>query len=119
MGIAGALKVIGAGTAWRAAGRPGAGRVLLEAVAGEDEQERMIAGMSLVKAGERSIDLIERAVADGAATPATVRLLADLGGPRARELLAAIASHSGELGRAAAESLELLNRIDGLDAGET
>ena len=31
---------------------------MLNAVAGDDEQERMLAGMALVKAGERSLDLI-------------------------------------------------------------
>lgn len=111
------INVIRAGVAWRAFGSDGAGVTLLEAVSGDDEQERMLAGMSLVKAGERSVALIEQAHASGRATVPMVRILADLGGLRARRLLTEIAEEPGPLADAAADSLDLLDRIDAL--GET
>ncbi|MEA2023048.1 MAG: hypothetical protein U9N79_02020 [Actinomycetota bacterium] len=109
--------VIRAGLAWRAFGSSGAGATLLEAMSGADEQERMLAGMSLVKAGERSVDLIDEAYASQQATAPMVRLLADLGGPRSRTLLTEIAAEPGPLAGAATDSLDLLDRIDAL--GET
>jgi hypothetical protein len=108
------LKVIGAGVAWRIAGSEAAGMTLLEAVAGEDEQERALAGMSIVKAGDRSISLIENARVSGTLTPPAVRLLADIGGARSRALLTEIAAEEGPLVEAAVESLDLLDRIDAL-----
>ncbi|MFQ5555288.1 MAG: hypothetical protein ACE5GC_07970 [Acidimicrobiia bacterium] len=118
MGIAGSLRVISAGVAWRTFGATAAGEALLDAMAGAAEQERMLAGMSLVKAGDRTIDLIEKAVTAGRVSPPAVRLLADIGGPRCRALLADIATESGEMGEAAAQALDLLDRIDALSEEE-
>jgi hypothetical protein len=110
--IGGSIKVISAGAAWRTFGYTQAGEVLLNALSSDDEQQRMLAGMSLVKAGERSIELIANAAASGRASPAAVRLLADLSGPRCRALLTKIAAEPGDLGMAANQSLKLLDRID-------
>ncbi|MGB5490238.1 MAG: hypothetical protein WBM76_05360, partial [Woeseiaceae bacterium] len=52
------FRVIAAGTSWRLFGSRRAGEILLQAVSGGDEQNRMLAGMSLVKGGQRSFDLI-------------------------------------------------------------
>ncbi len=49
MGLGSSLKVIGAGIAWRTLGR--SGQALIEAFQHGDEQDRTLAGMSLVKAG--------------------------------------------------------------------
>lgn len=114
MGIADSLKVISAGVVWRTFGTASAGKTLLDTMAGDHEQERMLAGMSLVKAGERSIGLIEEAVTSGQASPSAVKLLADIGGPRSKTLLTNIAAEPGELSEAATQSLDLLNRIDAL-----
>ena len=81
MSLGGSLKVIGAGLFFRSAGTDGAGYKLLDAFSDDDEQEKMLAGISLVKAGERSVDLIEKAGKTGRLTPDVVRLLADIGGP--------------------------------------
>jgi hypothetical protein len=115
VGVGSSLKVIGAGAAWRTVGAQSAGNALLEAFNGGDEQERTLAGMSIVKAGDRSIDLIEKARDDDRLTPDLVRLLADLGGARSRALLGDIASGSGPLADAAVESLDLLDQIEELD----
>lgn len=114
MSLGESLKVIGAGVAWRTFGSEAAGKTLLEAVAGDDEQERALAGMSIVKAGERSIALIENARVSGTLTPPVVRLLADIGGSRSRALLSEIAAEEGPLVETAVESLDLLDRIDTL-----
>ncbi|HLF61465.1 MAG TPA: hypothetical protein VI980_09840 [Acidimicrobiia bacterium] len=116
MGVGSSLKVIGAGVAWRTAGVESAGRNLIQAFGSDDEQDRALAGMSIVKAGERSIGLIEKARSAGRLTPSLVRLLADIGSPKARDLLAEIATESGPLAAAAHESLKLMDQIDGLGA---
>ena len=115
MNIGRSANLIRAGLAWRAFGSSGAGATLLDAVAGSDEQERMLAGMSLVKAGERSLDLIDGAYSSGNATPQMIRLVADIGGPRARPMLTEMAATPGLLAHAATDSLDLLDRIDRLD----
>ena len=107
--------LIRAGFAWRTFGSSGAGATLLDAMAGDDEQERMLAGMSLVKAGDRSLDLISSAYASGNATPQLIRLVADIGGPRARPMLTEMAAEPGPLADTASDSLDLLDRIDSLD----
>jgi hypothetical protein len=107
--------LIRAGVAWRAFGSSRAGATLLDAMAGDDEQERMLAGMSLVKAGDRSLDLIDEAYASGVATPQMVRLVADIGGSRARPMLTEMAATPGPVADTASDSLDLLDRIDSLD----
>lgn len=107
--------LIRAGITWRVFGSSGAGATLLDAMAGDDEQEGMLAGMSLVKAGDRSLDLISAAYASGNATPQLVRLVADIGGPRARPMLTEMAAEPGPLADTASDSLDLLDRIDSLD----
>jgi hypothetical protein len=44
-----------------------------------------------------------------------IRLVADIGGPRARPMLTEMAATPGPLADAAADSLDLLDRIDSLD----
>lgn len=109
------LNVIRAGIAWRSFGSDAAGAALIDAVSGNDEQVRTLAAMSLVKAGERSVGLIEQAYSEGRATPLMMRMLADIGGRPARDLLCEIAAHNGPVAEAAADSLALLDRIDRLD----
>ncbi len=104
-----------AGTAWRTFGSKSAGETLLDAMSSGDEQQRMLAGMSLVKAGDRSVDLIQEAIDSDCAGPDVIRLLADLGGRKARSLLEELAAgEPGELKDAAERSLNLLERIDAL-----
>jgi hypothetical protein len=112
MSLGESLKVIGAGLVFRATGAEGAGYTLLDAFSGGDEQEKTLAGMSIVKAGDRSVDLIEKARDTGRLTPPVVRLLADIGGPRSRALLSQISGDQGPVAVAAAESLELLDEIE-------
>ena len=108
--------MLAAGTSWRLFGSRRAGEVLLDALSDGDEQSQMLAGISLVKAGQRSFDLIESRIAAGQATPAHVRLLADIDSRRARTVLAKIVDEeSGEMADAARQCMDLLDRIDSLD----
>ncbi len=111
----GSFKVIVAGMLWRTFGSKSAGAILLDAMSASNEQQRMLAGMMLVKAGDRSVVLIREAVESGRAGSQVVRLLADLGGPGARAVLETLAAGKpGELKDAAEQSLDLLERIDDL-----
>ena len=111
-GTSSSIKVFAAGVSWRLFGSERAGETLLDAMAGEEEQNRMLAGISLVKAGQRSLHLIEEKIAAGEASPPVIRLLPDIAGEQARDLLESIAAgESGGEADAAAESIELLDRI--------
>lgn len=110
------FRVLIAGTSWRLFGSERAAETLLQAMSGDDEQNRMLAGMSLVKAGQRSFDLIEKMIEAGQASAPVIRLLPDIGGERARQVLDEIAAGDpGEITDAARECVNLLDRIDALD----
>ena len=121
-GTSSSLKVLMAGASWRLFGSRRAGEILLRALAGDDEQNRMLAGMSLVKAGERSLRLIEKKLNDekekgtdpfSTGSVPLVRLLPDIGGEDARGLLEMIAArNSGDMAEAATECIDLLDRIE-------
>ncbi|MBT8092758.1 MAG: hypothetical protein KJN77_06960 [Gammaproteobacteria bacterium] len=110
------LRILTAGASWRLLGSRRAADVLLEAMSSGDEKQRMLAGMSLVKAGQRSFKLIENKIEAGEATAPIVCLLPDIGGEQARSVLERVAgSASAELKQAAGECLDLLDRIEELD----
>jgi len=105
------FSVIAAGISWRVFGSRRAGEKLIAAMAADDEQNRMLAGMSLVKAGQRSFDFIEKKFESGEATPAVVRLLPDIDGARARAVLNKIvAGDSVALADAAQQCIDNLDR---------
>jgi hypothetical protein len=108
-------RVIAAGLSWRLFGSRRAGATLLQAMSEEDEQNRMLAGMSLVKAGQRSLRLIESNVNDEKGSVPLIRLLPDIGGEEARNLLEIIAAReSGDMAEAATECIDLLDRVKAL-----
>jgi len=110
------IRVIVAGTSWRLFGSRRAGETLLDVMASDDEQNRMLAGMSLVKAGRRSFDLIEKKLQKGEVPAPIIRLLPDIGGPDVRATLDKIADGApGEMSDTARQCLELMNRIDALE----
>lgn len=110
------VRVIVAGASWRLFGSRRAAEILLDAISGDDEQNQMLAGMSLVKAGQRSFELIEQKIASGEASVPVIRLLPDIDGPRSRGVLEKIASgDQRELQETARECIDLLDRIDALE----
>ena len=114
-GTSSSIKVLMAGASWRLFGSRHAGEILLQALSSDDEQNRMLAGMSLVKAGERSLRLIEKKLNDEKGSVPLIRLLPDIGGEDARDLLETIAArNSGDIAAAATECIDLLDRIKAL-----
>lgn len=114
------FRIMAAGASWRMFGSRRAAETLLRAMSVDDEQSRMLAGMSLVKAGQRSFDLIEEKVEAGEAPAAVIRLLPDIDGKKARAVLDRIAAReSGEMRVAAKECIDLLDRMDALEPDES
>lgn len=115
-GTSSSIKVLMAGASWRLFGSERGAESLLDAVSGDDEQNRMLAGISLVKAGQRSFDLIKRKIEAGEATAAVIRLLPDIGGERARPVLQKIAQgEPGEQADTATACIDLLNKLQALE----
>ncbi len=75
------FRVLAAGFAWRLLGTRRSGEFLLRCVASDDEQNRMLAGMALVKAGQKSATLIRQAQQRDDASPRLERILEDVEGP--------------------------------------
>lgn len=109
------LRVLAAGLLWRWFGARGSADTLLEAVGSQDEQNRMLAGMSLVKAGEKSFDLIEDQIDTGEATPSAVRLLPDIDPGRARGVMDKVSTSGSDLVETATECIDTINRIESVE----
>lgn len=105
MGVAASARLLGAAVAWRRLAVPSAGRALARALTA-GEQERTIAGMGLVQAGERSVRVLEVEMQRLGPSPLMVRVLADIGGPDAAGLLRRIAAGDGEAACLARECLD-------------
>lgn len=88
MGFTSSARVLAAGAAWRVAGPEWAGRTLVEALGHGDDDARTIAGMSLVRAGDRSLPLLEAAVAVEPDPADFIDVIASIGTDRARDALA-------------------------------
>lgn len=110
------VRIIAAGAAWRLFGSRRSANTLFAALAQDDEQNRMLAGMALVKAGRRTLDLVNEKIAAGNASPDIIRLLPDLDGPQARDVLEKLAcGEPGNKADAAKECIDLLDRMDALE----
>jgi hypothetical protein len=96
----------------------GSAETLLAAIATGDEQSRMLAGMSLVRAGRRSFEMIESKLSAGLAGASALRLLPDIDQPRARVVMERVIDEGpADLRGAAHECLELLDRIEASESG--
>ena len=109
------VRVIAAGVMWRLFGSRQSAETLFVAMSGANEQNRMLAGISLVKAGQRSFDFIEQKVEAGDATPTLIRLLPDIDAGAARDVLKRVAGNQGELAETASECIDTLDRIEAFD----
>lgn len=68
---------------WRATGLARAGVAVASALASADETNRTATGVLLVRAGERSLPLLQGNVVHGTAVALSLRVLGDIGGRRA------------------------------------
>lgn len=104
----GSFGAVTAGVTWRSTGLRPAGRALLRSLEAEG-QERTIAGMALVQAGERSVGLIEAGLDDRGVSRIQVQILADIGGAQAKRVLERIGtgdSEVAELARKLADAMD-------------
>lgn len=100
---------------WRLFGTRQSADTLFDAMSGESEQNRMLAGISLVKGGQRSFDFIEQKVDAGEATPLVLRLLPDIDPSAARDVLNRIVDSQGGLAETARQCINTLDRIEAFD----
>ena len=103
---------------WRATGWAVAGRALIAALGSSDANNRMIAGMFLVKGGRLALPLVAEALEKGRGLPLILNVAGDLGHT---ELAPLVERYTGapdaRIAQQAAVSLKLLRRA-GTAAGE-
>jgi hypothetical protein len=103
--VGGSAALFAAAAAWKL-GLPGAGRRLVAGLGSDDEQERLIAGMLLVRAGERAVPLLRGALEHPRHLPHLLRVIGDAA-PKAfaAELERYAASDDPAVRRAAQDAL--------------
>ncbi len=112
MSTAGTARLLAAGAAWRLAGVAPAGRALVGGLVEGDENERTVAGISLTRAGDRSVPLLAEALAAGAAPDLVVDVLASIGTDAARNVLHQEAQTDSAAAEPAARALRTLDETD-------
>jgi len=90
--VAAATRLFALGALFRSARLESAGRALVKALGEGDENLRTIAGMMLVKAGRRSVPLLQDALARRQSLPMAIAVLGDLGDPSCEPGLRALTS---------------------------
>ncbi len=111
MSAMGSIRVLAAGAVWRLTGARTAGNTLLDAVGSGDENEQTLAGMMLVRAGDRSVSLIEEARSMGAVSLPMVDVLTSIGSEEAERTLEELSKTEGETGEAAQRALRDLDAM--------
>ena len=81
----GLAKVAASAATWRIIGLKSAGRTLIDALASPDENVRTIAGMSLVKGGEKALPLLRDALSQRRALATVITIIGDIGGENAHK----------------------------------
>ena len=112
MSTAGTARLLAAGAAWRFTGAAPAGRALVGGLVEGDENERTVAGISLTRAGDRSVPLLAEALAAGAAPDLVVDVLASIGTDAARTVLHQEAQSDSAAAEPAARALRTLDETD-------
>jgi hypothetical protein len=108
-----AARLLCAGAAWRLTGVGATGRALVAAVADPRSDDRELAGILLVRAGDRSVPLVEDALGSGADPSELVNVLASIGTWRSRTALETAAASGGhDLSQAAREALGTWDEIN-------
>lgn len=105
MSVGGRAALFAAAAAWKL-GVPGAGRKLVDALSSADEQARLIAGMLLVRGGERAVPLLRAALEHPRNLPHLLRVIGDAApGPFMAELQRYATSDDPAVRRAAQDAL--------------
>ena len=116
-------RILATGATWRLTGIAAAGDALLTAATTGDENERTLAGMLLVKAGNRSVPMVADAVLTGRGAAELVDVLASIDTADARAALVTVAQAppsavAPQAQGAATEALRTLDRIRRQDEGD-
>jgi len=98
-----------ANSLWRISGARIAGRVLVNALASPDPSARQIAGILLVRAGKRSVPLVQEAIERGINLPQTLVMAGDLGAKSLEPHLRRFVNHPDPaVANAASDGLRIL-----------
>ena len=94
---------------WRATGSQAAGHTLLNALCSADANIRTIAGMFLVRGGEKAVPLVEEAIQRQLNLPQALVMAGDIGSKKLEPELQKYASHPDpQVSRAARDGLKIL-----------
>jgi len=105
-------RLLTAGSAWRLTGLRATGRALVSAITGSDPDDRVLAGILLTRAGDRSVPLIADAIAAGANPADLIDVLASIGSDAARAALQATTrSTRPDVATAARQALHTLDQL--------
>jgi hypothetical protein len=120
MGAARSARILAVGATWRLTGIAAAGDALVTAVTTGSESDRALAGMLLVKAGNRSVPVVTDAVLTGKGVDDLVDVLASINTAAARAALervaqappSTVAAHTKDAAAAALRTLDQIRRQD-------
>lgn len=120
MSAASSAGLLAVGATWQLTGLAAAGNALVRAATTGGDTERTLAGMLLVRAGDRSVPLLTEAVRAGPAAVDLVDVLASIGTDEARAALVgiarasppAVATDTAEAAGAALRTLDEVRRRD-------
>jgi len=116
--------LLAVGAVWLLTGATAAGRALTRAITDGGEDERTLAGMLLVRAGDRSVPVVTEAILSGRGSTALIDVLASIGSEAARDALvrvsrAAAPAVDPAVAAAAAEALRTLDQVQGRERGNS
>ena len=110
MNIQTALRLFASRALWGLTRHHAMGRSLVDALASNDEDERMIAGILLTKAGRRAEPLLEEALKDGRHLPMVIAVLGSIGDPSMLpELEPFVESEDPEVASAARDAIRVID----------
>ena len=117
-------RILVVGVIWLLTGAAAAGRALTRAITDGGEDERTLAGMLLVRAGDRSVPVVTEAILSGRGSTALIDVLASIGSQAARDALvrvsrAAAPAVDPAVAAAAAEALRTLDQVQGRERGNS
>jgi hypothetical protein len=115
--------ILAVGAIWLLTGAAAAGRALTRAVTDGGEDERTLAGMLLVRAGDRSVPVVTEAILSGRGSTALIDVLASIGSQAARDALVRVSRAAAPavdpvVAAAAAEALRTLDQVQGRERGK-
>ncbi len=111
MGALGSARVLAIGAAWQATKADTLGRALVHAVEDGGEDERTIAGMTLVRGGEHGRRLAGDALEAGSESEELVTVLQSIASPQAEAQLRALAMQDRPVAAAAERAVSELEEL--------